>query len=67
MPALCTTSIDTGIGDVDVLVVAELRATANADSGGFSGLVTLGVMSPTAIVNGYVGGYVRDGVDLTAG
>ena len=58
-----TTTIDAHGGALEVLVDADLRATATANTGGFSGVVTLGVASPTAVVNGYVGGYVRDGVD----
>ena len=62
-----TTRIDTHGGAVDILVDTELLATATAETGGFAGLVKIGVVSPTARVTGYVGGYIRDGVDLTGG
>ena len=62
-----TTTIDTHGGAASILVNTKLRATATAETDSFSGLVTLGVISPTAKIDGYVGGYVRDGVDLTAG
>ena len=61
------TVIDTHGGALDVLVVTSLTATATANTSGFGGAIQLGVASPTAMVTGYVGGYVRDGVDVTAG
>ena len=43
-----TTTIDTHGGAIEILVDTELLATATADTGGFAGLVTIGVVSPTA-------------------
>ncbi len=62
-----TTSVNVGNGDVDVFANARMEATAEADSVSFGGLVTLSSFLPTAIVDGRVSAYVRDGVALDAG
>jgi hypothetical protein len=60
-------SIDTHGGFLEILVDTKLLATATANTSGFGGAIQLGVASPTARVTGYVGGYLRDGIDVTAG
>ncbi|MEQ1826278.1 MAG: hypothetical protein ABL921_10035, partial [Pirellula sp.] len=61
-----TTDIHVGGGTVSVVTETEMQATADADSGGFSGVVAFGVMHPIATVSGKARSYVRDGVDLDA-
>jgi hypothetical protein len=62
-----TTDVNVQSGQVQVLVVTKMTATAKADSDGFSLGLKLGVLSADSLVDGYTGVYVRDGVHLVSG
>jgi hypothetical protein len=61
------TDVNVGGGTVSVVTETSMKATAKANSAGFSGAVNFGVMHPVATINGRASSYIRDGVDLDAG